>query len=365
VRILFVVGDISGCGGTERVTTEIATGLSSTGHDVTILSLFGPAQPFFDLPSTVKVASGGVRKARRSLRRYTAISLRLYAECQVLRADVMVLVDTILFAFCAPWLPMLAGKIICWEHFNLSTNHGTHLREVARLAASRLSHRIVVLTEDDAQAWRKRYRINKRVRAISNPIPRFDFAGMSKSVRQTEPRIVLGVGRLTHQKGFDVLLSAWRLLGEARKGWALRIVGSGEEASKLRQLAKEFEVTDSVLFVGETRDVEREYLAASLFAMSSRWEGLPMTLLEAQYFGLPSISADCMTGPSEVLSCDNGLLVPVEDSVALAEGLKTLMADPAQRERFSAAALRNVGRYEARTICQQWETVLSELYQEL
>jgi glycosyltransferase involved in cell wall biosynthesis len=107
--------------------------------------------------------------------------------------------------------------------------------------------------------------------------------------------------------------------------------------------------------------IEEEYQNASIYVMSSRWEGLPVTLLEAQRFGLPCVSTDCETGPREVLSCNNGLLVPVEDPIALAQGLKTVMENLELRRRFSHAALQNVDRYNAGTIGNQWELLLSGL----
>jgi glycosyltransferase involved in cell wall biosynthesis len=360
MKLLFVIGDVSATGGTERVTAEIVRALSESGHQVELLSLFGPVTPYFDIPPAVAVRSAGLPQARGSLRRFAAISRRLYRECRASHPDVVVLVDTILFAFCLPWLPLARTKMVCWEHFNLSTRHGARLRELARLTASKLSHRVVVLTERDAAAWRFRFRVADRVVAIWNPIPQFGATG-TPSERSDEARVVLAVGRLTHQKGFDVLLHAWHALDRARAGWSLRIVGAGEDRAKLELLAGELGIANSVVFVGQTRNVAEEYRKASVYVMSSRWEGLPMTLLEAQHFGLPSVATDCMTGPREVLSCGSGLLVPVEDSAALAHGMVRVMKDGALRERFSRLALENAQRYDVQAVRAKWDSMLCEI----
>lgn len=359
MKVVFAIGDISSSGGTERVTTEIAASLSEAGHQVSVLSLFGPASPWFDLPEAISVKAAGLRPAGGNLFRAAAISRCLYRVAVRTEVDAVILVDSILFAFCIPWARFSRAKILCWEHFNLSTSHGTSMRSLGRLAASRMCDKVVVLTERDAEAWRAKYRVSERVQAIWNPIPR--FAAYQSSPGDQEPRIALAVGRLAPEKGFDILLRAWKELGDARDGWVLRIVGGGEDETTLKSLADDLEVTECVVFVGQVRDVAAEYRAASLYVMSSRWEGLPMTLLEAQHFGLPSVSTDCMTGPREVLSCNNGILVKEEDPVDLAHGMARLMASPALRQEQGAAARDNASRYAASSISRQWEEMLESL----
>ncbi len=360
-ELLFVIGDISACGGTERATVEIASALSETEHDVTVLSLFGSADPFFKLSDKVRICSVGLKEARKSIRRSVLISQALYFQCLAHQAEAMILVDTILFVFCLPWLPLSRTRIICWEHFHLGTDHGRKMRRFARCAAAKLSDHIVVLTERDVDAWRDKYGVQDRIQAIWNPAPRFAVTDMVEKMYSIESRTVLAVGRLTYQKGFDVLLKAWNLLGSDRSGWKLCIVGDGEEYAELIRFTEELELADSVTFARRSHKIENEYQNASIYVMSSRWEGLPMTLLEAQRFGLPCVSTDCMTGPREILSCNNGLLVPVEDPVALAQGLKKVMENPELRRRFSHAALQNVDRYDVKTIRNNWELLLNEL----
>lgn len=361
MKLLFVIGDISAYGGTERVTTEIAAALAEAGHEVVILSLFGPATPWFDMPDEICVKSPGLEPAGGSLRRAAAISRCLKREACVSGIDAMILVDTILFAFCVPWVWRSMVKVVCWEHFNLTTSHGSRMRDLARLAASWLSDKVVVLTERDAAAWRGKYRIADRVQTIWNPIPRFPGNYVASPYQEDGPAIALAVGRLTREKGFDILLRAWALVGSARGGWVLRIVGGGEEEAALKSLAAELGIDDTVVFVGQVRDVAIEYRAASLYVMSSRWEGLPMTLLEAQHFGLPSVSTDCPTGPREVLSGGSGRLVDSEDPRALADGLTDIITHSGKRAAMADAARRNARRYQREGIRKEWEEMLGGL----
>ena len=94
-----------------------------------------------------------------------------------------------------------------------------------------------------------------------------------------------------------MLLNAWHKVVSVHPDWRLRIVGWGEDENDLKAQAWTLGLSDSVVFVGRTSQVEKEYQRAALYVMSSRWEGLPMTLLEAQSFGLPVVSTDCETGP--------------------------------------------------------------------
>lgn len=358
MKLMFVLGNIAGHGGTERATCGLANALTAAGEDVEILSPFGHGPAYFELSSTVPVTALALPEAQGKLGRFMRISYAIHRHCRRSRPDVVILVDTILFLFCLPWAWWSASRFVCWEHFNLSTEHYSRFRTLARKAAAQWSDAIVVLTERDAQAWQKRFSVDGRVHAIWNPIPRFDEKPSDLSERR---KIVLAVGRLTEQKGFDVLLRGWQRIGKERDGWMLRIVGSGADEIMLKRLARDLEITDTVQFAGQTKAIAREYRAASIYVMSSRWEGLPMTLLEAQYFGLPSVATDCETGPREVLAGDSGLLVPVDDFSALADALEQLLAESELRASLARKALSMAKKYNAATVQERWKELFTRL----
>jgi glycosyltransferase involved in cell wall biosynthesis len=152
---------------------------------------------------------------------------------------------------------------------------------------------------------------------------------------------VLYIGRLTYQKGVDVLLAAWRGVQErlpASRRATLVIVGAGPGQAQLECLAASLGITESVKFVGEQSDVAAWLRLSDVAVLPSRWEGMPNALLEAMASGLPCV-ATRVSGSEEVIQHGvNGLLVEPEDDVALAEALLTVLLDPALGAEFGLAA---------------------------
>ena len=212
-------------------------------------------------------------------------------------------------------------------------------RSDVRLAAK--YDRFIVLTEEDKGHWPGLCNL----RVIPNP----------RTFTLTEPasllsHTVLAVGRYTHQKGFDLLLKAWKMINT--EGWTLRIAGSGDPLGDL---------PDNVV-TGLSQNIIEEYRNAAFLVMSSRYEGLPMVLLEAQAAGLPVVSFACKCGPRDVITDgEDGILIPEGDIAGLAEGMKRLMNDEDLRRTMGAAAFRNSNRYEKERIMTLWENLFHEL----
>lgn len=153
-----------------------------------------------------------------------------------------------------------------------------------------------------------------------------------------DPPYLIAVGRLSPQKGFDLLIRAYASAGEVMAGYPLVIVGEGPEREALEQLAAELGVAESVVFAGFVENPQRLLAAASLFVLSSRFEGMGLVVLEALTHGVPVIATDCVTGPRYLLrDGELGDLIPVNDVDALTSALIAHMASP-ERLRAMAAA---------------------------
>jgi glycosyltransferase involved in cell wall biosynthesis len=176
-----------------------------------------------------------------------------------------------------------------------------------------------------------------------------------------DARIVLAAGRLTPQKGFDLLIRAWAQVAAAQPDWRLRICGGGDKEEKLRQLVSDEGLAHVIELPGR-RDLEEEMAKASIFVLSSRFEGFPLVLLEAMSKGMAVVSFDCPTGPGEVIDDHrNGMLVPARDVDALAAGIIELIEDGDLRRRLGPAAVETAREYSIDAVGPRWEDLFAEL----
>ena len=176
-----------------------------------------------------------------------------------------------------------------------------------------------------------------------------------------EHRIV-AMGRLTAQKGFDLLLQAFAKVAVTYSDWTLDILGEGDARKQLEALAQTLGIGERVRFRGWTAEPEGILNVAAVFALSSRYEGFPNALLEAMAVGLPCVSFDCDSGPAEIIrDTVDGLLVPAEDVDALASALERLMGDDDERTRLGRAAALAAHRFSYDAFFERWEELFRDL----
>jgi glycosyltransferase involved in cell wall biosynthesis len=234
-----------------------------------------------------------------------------------------------------PFARRCARRTICCDHnhFEARSRPWLVLRRwlYPRVAA------VVSLTAADAPKFAA---LNPRTEVIYNAS---DLCADAPAVPDTLR--VLAVGRHVAQKGFDLLLRAWPEVVRAVPQARLRIVGDGPLRAQAERLAADLGVAGSIEWLDPTPQIEREYREAAVFVLSSRYEGMPLALLEAQALGVPSVAFACPTGPAEILAEDTGVLVPAFDTAALAQALVRLLGDPGLRERMGRAAIARSRRY--------------------
>jgi len=167
----------------------------------------------------------------------------------------------------------------------------------------------------------------KRVQTIYNPIDRRALLAMSQEPLSSswfgsgQPPVVLAIGRLEVQKNFANLLYAFRTVRQKREA-RLIILGEGSERARLTALVAELGLTEDVSLPGFVANPAAYMTKSAVFAMSSAWEGMPVSLIEALMLGTPVVSTDCPSGPAEILDGGKyGRLVPLDDSDALARGI--------------------------------------------
>ena len=209
--------------------------------------------------------------------------------------------------------------------------------------------RLVVLTEADKAAWEKAGCTN--VTVIPNPCA---INSRKSKVESRKTKTVLAVGRLHEQKGFDLLLQAWEPIEKTYSDWSLRIVGEGPKRAEL-EAQIESQGLKRVVLAGATNNVLDEYEAASIFVLSSRYEGLPLALIEAMWSGLPCIAFDCPQGPAELLAEDRGWLVPNGDIAELTAQIAYALSHPEEALKCAQKAQSFAQTtYSEAAIMPQW-----------
>lgn len=378
MKIVYCILDCSQPGGTERTLSVQANYFAGHGHEVHIVTTETPANavPAYDFSDKIRFhnlaigyrdVDGGLSPSKLlgRLRRGRTHRARLTALLMELRADVVVT----MFGHEMSFLYKIkdGSKKISEFHFSRdyrdveSRSQGyswakrqfTLFKEWRKRRFIRHYDAFVILTRQDAAKWGAlpNLHVIPNARTFTTDSP-----------AQLENREVLAVGRYAYQKGFDLLLQAWAAVCREVSGWTLRIVGDGELRDELQQMVARLGVGDSVILARQSSDVQSLYRRAAIYVMSSRYEGLPMVLLEAQAAGLPIVSFACPCGPSDVVTDGrDGFLVPAGDTDALAARLLTLMRDPALRQRMGAAAYADSARFSTEAVMGQWERLFRSL----
>lgn len=358
MKILFFIPSLSNRGGVERATVALVNALSEeNGIDVSLAILDTEEQSAFSVNKKVMVFSLGIIGSYK--KNFWTIQKRIYSLIKNCEVNVFVSVEslTLLFSFFPIFFSKKRPRLVVWEHFNFYNNNGLKLRDYMRILAARKADLIVTLTERDEITWGKKLNVKNKVTHVYNISP-FNNEKISYNVNS---RKAISVGRFVDVKGFDRLIKAW---GIAEKNydltdWSLDIVGYGDKKSDLHKLIQE-EGASSISLV-ENADVAECYKNASFYCMTSYFEGLPMTMIEAQNFGLPAIAFDIYTGPSEILGDHAGLLVKDGDLEAYAQAINTMINCSEKRVQMSDHALALGERFKASSIVKKWITHFQDI----
>lgn len=358
LRLTLVIASLQ-MGGAERVMTLLANAWASRGDAVTLITLTSPEEDFFALdPSVQRVAVGWRKPSNHPLRAILNNAVRLWHLRHALAASqpnvVISFIDTMNVMAVLASRGLRLPVIVC-ERVNPEQHQIGSAWKLLRGFAYPRAAALVVQTSAVAE-WGQGLLPPERIFVIPNPIlPEDNPAG-------TDPaRRIIAVGRLVRQKGHDLLLRAFAQIAPDFPDWRLRILGDGPEAGDLGTLADELQIADHVEMPGRSSDVASELSQASLFVLSSRFEGFPNALVEAMAAGLPVIATDCPSGPREIVRHEvDGLLVPPEDVDALAAAMRRLMSDPDERARLAARASEVRERFSMERVLALWDDAIQQ-----
>lgn len=218
----------------------------------------------------------------------------------------------------------------------------------------------VTLTQADAADYRALLP-GLHVETVPNAATTIDL-GLTASTRN---HVVVSAGRLTSQKGFDRLIAAFARVKDAHPGWQLHIYGRGAAQDSLQAAIDRAGGEGQIQLMGFTTSLPRTLADSGFLAMASRFEGLPMVMLEAMGVGLPIVTYDFSSGPRDLVQQgENGLIVPDGDEDALAEGLARLMADDRLRVDMGRRSMQLAAQFSPEAVTVRWESLLRGLQAE-
>ncbi|MCB4838997.1 glycosyltransferase family 4 protein, partial [Proteus mirabilis] len=289
-------------GGTERITTLIANSLAEKNFSVSIITIIGEHTPFFPVNKKISIYHLSRNIKKNPFYIFFAVK-KLKNLLKELNAEYIITVGSINSIYTIPATLGTKVKNFCWEHFNYTIGRGVKLlRKISRISCKK----IIVLTHKDKILWEKYTYGKAKITIINNPST---FKKQS-TLPLIKNKTVISIGRLEPQKGFDKLINIWEKSELKDYGWKLFIVGNGKEYNNLLSLISEKNLNNNIKILPPTKNINKIYKSASIYCMTSRFEGMPLVLLEALSFNLPLIAYDCNTGPSEIITSDeNGLLI--------------------------------------------------------
>lgn len=376
MRIVYCLNAICYGGGIERVTIAKANALADIpDNEVWILvtdNKYGLPLP---LSEKVHLMDLGIRyyenqssnpfidifKESFKRRRHKIL---LQEELERLHPDILISVGQgekyILPSLSLSSNPVLIREIHYYKHYRRDFADNWQKKLLARLAEwfdygwkIRKYDAIISLTDTDRSRY---WNGNKKVQVIPNPV-----IAQPETISSGDNKVVMAVGRLVAQKNFCSLLHAWKIVEARYPDWSLQIWGDGVQRSLLLQTIFNLEL-HHVELKGFTSQIIERYPEASALAVTSRYEGFALTILEAMSAGLPVVSYDCPCSPRDIISDgDDGFLVDTGDEVALGDRLCWLIEHPDERKLMGSKAIAKASHYSLEAVAEKWMSLFREL----
>jgi glycosyltransferase involved in cell wall biosynthesis len=382
-KVVYVYTALVTVGGTDRVVTDKANYLADKlGYDVYIITDTQKGRPpVFPLSDNVKLIDLGVDFSKEYghpfiirvfwyFRLMHLYKRRLSAKLDELNPDIVISTMGRDMDFITS-LKKKGRAVIGEVHLAKQFMRNFHLLKARgglysiladyamwkqERAAGRLD-RLVVLTDYDAKSWAGK--------ADTAVIPNFYPFYPEHVEEQKYGCTAIAVGRFSEQKGYDLLIEAWRTVHEKHPEWQLNIYGNGLIRGDYEQLLAAYGLKDTVHLNDPVQNIEREYKKSDIYVLSSRYEGFGMVLIEAMTCGLPCVSFDCPHGPSDIVSDgEDGLLVENGNTQKLAEAICWMIEHPDERQAMGAKGRVNVGRYAPEVVMAKWDRLFGELINE-
>lgn len=331
-RLCFVIPSMRR-GGAERVMSILLNSSIEKGYNVTLILLSGNSVDY-DISSSVNVISIPTlisgRKGIKPINRFLALKKAIIET----KPDLVVSFLTTCNIYVAMALRKTKIPFIISERNDPIKSCPSKIKRIVRNYFYKYADGVIFQTADARKHFSKKITDGSVI--IPNPVK----SGLPFASIDDADNVVVAAARLTEQKNYPMLLRAFKIFLENHADYVLKIFGEGEKKEELIDLSAELGISDKVSFEGNVSDLHERIKTAKMFVLSSDYEGISNSLLEAMAMGLPVVSTDCPCGGSAMLIKNgvSGYLTPVGDEVLFAEAMSKIADSQEVRERFSENA---------------------------
>lgn len=353
MKIDFYISSLSG-GGAEKVLISIAQRLAALENEVSIISLEKRPQ-FYMVDESVHVykyenKESGMKvfiKDIKDIKKHMSESNADISISFLLRCNLLVL---------------MAGffskrTIIVSDRNNPLKEHSKLMFILQNILYLR-ANKIIVQTEQIKKYYMPL--LKKRIYVIENPIDTKALDAQMEDVPKRE-KVIISMGRLEAQKDYKTLIDAFASIYDKYPEWNVKVFGHGDMKAELESYVSQKGLMDSFKFCGRTDKPFYELSKASIFVLSSFYEGFPNVLCEAMYAGNLCIASDCVSGPRELITHDkNGWLFPVSDVEALTSLLENSIQREEQLDSVREEAKKTVRRLYLPQNIEKWISVIKK-----
>ena len=355
MKIDFYISSLSG-GGAEKVLTTLAKAFAKDGHEVSVISLEKRPQ-FYTVDESValikyvnkKYGIGGMLEDILNIRKHLKASKADVSVSFLSRCNLAVLLASM----------FRKGKVVVCDRNNPLKEHGKSVFLLSNLLYMR-ADRVMVQTEQ-IKGFYKRF-LQKKIGVIENPLDKEVLDGQLQGRNPAREKTILSMGRLEPQKDFKTLIYSFKTISDKYSEWKVKIFGVGDGKKELEELIDSLGLKERVLLCGRTETPFYEMSKASIFVLSSYYEGFPNVLCEAMYAGALCIASDCVSGPRELIQeNENGWLFQVEDRDRLTQFMECCITQEEQLEHVRENAKDSVKRLYLENNLQLWKEMINEV----
>ncbi len=360
-NLCFIDFNISNVGGIERVLVSLCNELSEM-YNVHIVSICGDVKDcHYNINSNIKCYSLGNPSESRIRGLIVKSSKKLIDYVRENDIDVVFMVGHFTPPIVLPIKPFVNSKFVFCDHGALMNQYDDKKAVIFRKLASKLCDKTVVLTERTLNDYIDKFGVKKdKMVCIYNWL---DGELMKyTSEYDSESKMMLSCGRLSSEKGYDMLLDIAKGVFSKYPDWQWHIYGDGEQRPNLEKWIREENLERNVILKGSTDKMYEKYKHYGMYVMTSYREGLPLVLLEAKANHLPIISFDCLTGPSEIVRDGfDGYLIECYNKESMIKKICELIRNKEKRILFSQRSTGNLNLFDKTEILEKWISLINNL----